>query len=222
MYRGLRSAFLAVFVGLLVTIGGATGTTLTYTSFSTWKSGVTGTPVEANFNTIGSGSYSTAAGISLVPLTGDPANAFVFTGPDNGAFSLSGTSSYDGFTGLEGAAESGAGIHIAAPAAGENAILLAAYSTSSTPLTLTLSDGENFTLSNGVYGFSASHPITWLTLSTTTGSQVFVDDLYFGASSSPQDAADIPEGAPLTMLAGGLLILIGVKRRIGVAPPTSL
>src|SRR5450755_478113 len=187
MYRGLRSAFLAVFVGVLVTVGVATGTTITTTSFSTWKSDLTGTPTEANFNTISFTSYNAAAGISLAP-TGDLVNAFVFTGPDNGGYNLSGTS-FNGVTGLEGSADSGAGVAIAAPASGKTAILLAAYSTSGTPLTLTLSDGEAFTFASGIFGFSTSQPITGLTLSTTTGSQVFIDDLYFGASSSPQDTS---------------------------------
>jgi hypothetical protein len=85
--------------------------------------------------------------------------------------------------------------------------------TGNTPVTLTLSDGESFSsISTAFFGVSISHPITWLTLTTTTGSAVIVDDFYYGVSSLPQDSPT-SEGATMAMCGGGLLVLLGSVRR---------
>jgi hypothetical protein len=220
MHRRLRNLFITA-AGLLITVGAATATTITNTNFQSWKATLTGSPTEADFSGIQFHSYNTAAGINLSAI-GNSSVMFNFTGPDNGGYSLSGAS-YNGFTSLEGSTDSGAAIDVTLPSTGENAFVLGVASTSGTPLTLTLSDGESFSLSNGAFGVSISHPVTSFLLTTTAGSKPIIDDFWYGASSLMQDppqgsgnlggASDAPEGATLLLVSGGSLILVGARRK---------
>ncbi|MBV8515273.1 MAG: hypothetical protein JO260_08230, partial [Acidobacteria bacterium] len=133
-----------------VLAGHAAATTIQSTSFSSWQTTLSGSSTEANFSQLAYTGYNTSAGITLAGV-GDAANQFTFTGPDNGGWSLTGQR-YDGILSLVGAAATNAGINVAFSGAGQNAFLIDLGSTNSTPLSLSLSDGETFTLSSGVYG----------------------------------------------------------------------
>ena len=221
MHRSLRSTLLTIAAGIFITAAQATATTITATTFPGWKSALTGSPTDLNFQTVSYTSYNTSLGITLAAM-GNPSIGFTFTGPDGSGWALQGTS-YNGYVGLAGSTDSGAAIKVTMPSGGENAILLSVASTSGTPLTLTLSDGESFTVSGGLFGMSISHTITWLSLSTTAGSQAIIDDFLYGTSSLTQDGngggsqnpATTPEGATAILVAAGALILIGVRRKFG-------
>ncbi|MGA8025679.1 MAG: hypothetical protein WB992_00940 [Bryobacteraceae bacterium] len=194
----------------------ADATTITTTSYSTWASSTytaAGSQFELNFSPIQNISYDTSTGIILYGITHSNVG-FDFTGPDNGGYNLTGSTS--GTTSLKGASDGVGTIYVAAPSGGANALLLGIGGTGSTPLTLTFSDGESFSgLSPGsLFGFSISHSITWLTLSTASGSQPIIDDFYYGASSLPPDPPPTIEGATFALVGGGLLILFGSRRRL--------
>jgi hypothetical protein len=163
---------------------------------------------------------------------GNPATTFTFTGPDGPSWALSGTS-YQGFTSLEGGSDGNAAINVALSGSGENAILLALATTGGTPITVNLSDGSTYTLtSNGLLGLSISHPITWLTVATTSGSQAVIDDFWYGNSSLAQDPTGsgsgsgsgtpaVSECATFLLISGGLLVLAGAHRKFNVPTATS-
>jgi len=199
---------------LLLGAGPATATTITSTTFNAWKTNLTGTPTELDFTPITSGkSYSTSVGLTLKAI-GNSSVGFVFTGPDNGSYNLTGFSySSQNIQSLKAGSDSTAVMNVATPGAGNNAVLFGLATTNNTPITLTLSDGESFSsITAAFFGVSISHPITWLTLTTTSGSAVIVDDFYYGASSLPQDAPT-SEGATAAMCGGGLLILLVSMRK---------
>ncbi len=219
MFQRLRSTLLAVSACSILAIGHGSATTVSTTSFSSWKTTLTGSPTEADFSAIQYTSYSTSNGL-LLGAIGNPAVGFTVTGPDNGSFSLTGVN-YTGFKSLEGGSDASATVNIAGPAAGENGLLFALATTNNTPIYVTLSDGETFTEGKGVFGLSISHPITNVTFSTDAGSQVIVDDLWYGMSSLAQDSnggtlpsTTTPEGCTFLMLSGGLLVVMGAVKRL--------
>jgi hypothetical protein len=220
----LRFLATVVIGGLLMLSGEMSATTITTTSFSTWESStytVSGSQVELSFVPVNSAnySYSTSSGITLTP-SGNPSIGFLFTGPDNSGYVLNGTS-YNGLNALAGASDGVGVIKVATPSGGENAILLGVGCTGtcsgSTPLTLTLSDGEIFAIANGLFGLSISHNITWVTLSAANGSRPVVDDFWYGTSAEAQDSQPQPaiEGATLILISGGLLVIFGFRRKLG-------
>ncbi len=215
MYRGLRPALLTIAAGVILTAGQAGATTITTTTYNSWKATLSGTPTDLNFSAVTYASYNTSSGITLA-ATGNPSIGFVFTGPDASGWWLEGTA-FTGHLGLGGSTDAGAGINVATPAGGENAILLSVTSTSGAPLTLTLSDGESFSIGTGLFGLSISHPITSAFLTTAPGSQAIIDDFVFGTSSLTQDGTGNPpavaEGATFMLVAGGSLILFGARRK---------
>jgi len=212
MSRNVQWALTTLVTGLILGSGQAAATTITSTTYSAWTAGLTGTPTELDFSPIVIGkSYSTASGLTLKAI-GNSSIGFNFTGPDNGSYKLTGVS-HNNFQSLEAGSDSTAVMNVTTPAAGDNAIFLGLATTNNTPITLTLSDGESFSsITTAFFGLSISHPITWLTLTTTSGSAVIVDDFYYGASNLPQDSA-VSEGATMAMCGGGLLILFGSVRR---------
>jgi hypothetical protein len=212
MHRGLLS-ILFILSAFTFSFRSAQATTITTTTFNNWKATLTGSPVEADFTAVQFRNYNTSAGLVLAAI-GNPSVGFTFTGPDNGSYSLTGTT-YNGVTGLAGSSDAGAALQVTMPASGENAILLSIGSTSGTPLTLAFSDGETFSSNGGLLGFSISHTISWLQVTTTSGSQAVINDFWFGNSSLAQDATGVPEGRTLLLMSGGLLILAGAGRRFG-------
>ena len=221
-----RGTILALsFCSALVLAGSAAATSVTSVSFKSWKTTLTGAPTEADFTAVQFTNYNTAAGLTLSAI-GANSLGTTFTGPDNGNYSLSGTS-YNGFTALAGSADSGAALNVVMPSGGQNAFLIVAGSTGATPLTLSLSDGESFAISSGLFGIAVSHPVSSFALTTTAGSQAVIDDFWFGnsaltqdssgpgGSTPPGDVTPSAEGASLVLMAGGALILFGAWRKFG-------
>ncbi|HEY7307354.1 MAG TPA: hypothetical protein VH601_24735 [Bryobacteraceae bacterium] len=192
----------------------AIATTVTTTSYSVWKNGLTGNPIELDFTKVKNVSYNTATGITLLPLQG-PALPFLITGPDKTGYSLVG-GFYGSTVSLFGASDGTGYIRVDLPSGGENAILLSLATQPSASLTVMLSDQQIFTVSNGLFGLLLSHDITWLTISTVNHSQPVLDDFFFGNSTLAQDQINqsgSAEAAPALMIGGGLLILFGARRR---------
>jgi hypothetical protein len=227
--RNCRSRILSFAIGAtLLAAGQAGATSVTSTTFSSWKTTLTGSPSEANFSVIQFTSYNTAAGLTL-PTIGNSSVGTTVTGPDNGGYQMTGIDYQNRYTSLAGSADAGAGLDISLPNGGVNAFLLSVASTGGTPLTLTLSDGETFTISSGIFGISISHSVSSLLLTTSSGSQAVLDDFWYGTSNLTQDAssgsggssspAPVAEVASSLMIAGGFLFIFGAWRRFGPANP---
>jgi hypothetical protein len=215
MFGKLRWA-VAVGAGFLMGIGTAAATTMTSTTFSAWTAGLTGTPTELDFTPIIIGkSYSTAAGLTLKAI-GNAGIGFNVTGPDNGSYKLTGYSyGTHNFQSLIAGNDSTAVMSVTTPSAGNNGLFLGLATSNNTPITLTLSDGQSFSsITTAFFGLSISHPITWLTLTTSSGSAVVLDDFYYGVSNLAQESAT-PEGATAAMCGAGFLILFGAVRSKG-------
>lgn len=229
MRRVPSSSLLFTAAALCLVSYRAQATTITSTTFSGWKTYLTASPNEADFTQIAYTSYNTSSGINLSAV-GNASILFNFTGPDGTAkWTLSGAK-YNSYTSLEGGSDSSAAVKITMPGSGENAVLLALGSVLNTPLTVTLSDGETFTsASNTLLGLSISHPISWLTVATSSGSQAVVDDFWYGNSSLTQDAsgggttapAPAAECATFLLMGGGLLILVGAHRKLTARTPSA-
>lgn len=203
----------ALGVTLLVSfLGGAfesAATTITTTSYSTWNSPsyITGSTTLVDLTTLQAGlNYSNAVGYT--------SNGFNFTGPDGVSYVLM-SQTEGGTTGLLGASDGTGSINVAMPGTGRSAMLLDANCISCGTLSLTLSDNETFSVSNGQFGLSISHPITWFKVSSSAGMRPFLEYVYFGTSSLPQDSNMSPanEAATPVLLGGGLVILAGAVRR---------
>jgi hypothetical protein len=199
---------------LLLAAAHASATTITTTSFSSWKTSfITTSPTQLNFYPINSTSYNTATGITLSPA--GSSLPFVFTGPDNGSYSLAG----DPYgKALLGAADAGAYINIALPAGGGNAFFLGVGATAGAPATLMLSDGEIFSMTSTNFGVALSQSVSWMRLSAAPGSQAFINDFLFGTSALPPDTAGgpaTPEPASIFLcLCGGGIVFLGSYRKL--------
>ncbi len=210
-----RFFFASITSAILTCAANAGATTINTTSFSTWKTYLTGSPIELDFNKVKNSSYSTSSGITLLPLQG-PALSFVITGPDKTGYSLTG-GNYGSIVSLFGASDGVGQIRIDLPSSGQNAILLGLAAQPSAGLTVNLSDQESFAVSNGLLGLSLSHNITWLTISTANGSQPVLDDFFFGNSNLTQDPIGQAQSAEVAtgfLIGGGLLILFGARRKL--------
>ena len=193
-------------------------TTIQATTYSAWASQVTGTPTFVDLETLSSGDYSSASGITQ--------GSYTFTGPDGAGWSL-GVQTFGNKTGIYGASDGVGGIDVTLPGSGQSAIYFYANTEANNQLTnasltLTLSDGESFIIAGGQFGVNISHPITWYALSTTSGQAAFLEWAYFGNSSLPQDGGtggggtpgQAPEAATIALVGGGILILFGSKRKL--------
>lgn len=206
MYGTMRHLALSLTAGVLIIATQATATTIQTTSYTSWESYLinganTEIPPPASHN-----SYNNSTGVTLT----NGGQSFVFTGPDGSSWVLSSTQ-YGGFYGLEGG--SGGSIKVTTPAAGDNAIFITVAAINGSSLTLTLSDGEFFTVANGNLGLALSHPITWFTLSAPSGVEPFIDDFYFGSSNLAQDTSPSSEAATFGLMGGGLIVLFGARRK---------
>jgi hypothetical protein len=209
-----KALFASAPLVFLVCANRAKATTVTTTSYSVWKTGLTGNPIELDFTKIKNTNYKTASGITLAPLQG-PALSFVITGPDGAGYTLAG-GFYGNIVSLFGASDGTGYIRIDLPAGGENAILLGLATQPAAHLTVKLSDQESFAVSNGLFGLVLSHDISWLTISTTNGAQPVLEDFFFGNGNLAQDPVNQSESgetAPALMIGGGLLILFGARRK---------
>jgi hypothetical protein len=209
MYRNLSALgipILACFLGSELPVA---ATTITTTSYSAWNTSayITGSTTVVDLTTLQAGlNYSTAAGYT--------SNGFNFTGPDGATYVLS-SQTEGSYTGLLGASDGAGNIEVTMPGSGNSAVLFDTSCISCGTVSLTLSDNETFTLANGQFGLSISHPITWFKLSTSSGSRPFLEYAYFGTSSLAQDPVLSPtsEAATPVLLGGGLIILAGAVKR---------
>lgn len=189
-------------------------TTVQTTSYQSWTAQVTGTPAFEDVETLPTGNYSTTAGVSDGP--------YVFTGPDGSNWFLKETT-FGSTTGLYSANDGTGGIEVTLPGSGQSAIYFKANTESNNllnndNLTLTLSDGETFNIGSGQFGVSLSHDITSFELNTSSGEAPFLQWAYFGNSALPQDTetgdgAESIEAATYLLVGGGLLVVLGAKRR---------
>jgi len=188
------------------------------TSYAAWTATVTGTPAEWDFSFSGGSSYSSAAGYTLNAGTYGP---LTVTGPDGSGYSLNENPTYfdsttsQNVTTLEGASDGVGSMVFTTPSAGLTAFSLGLGELgTASPITVTLSDGETFSVSPGVngdvfLGFSSSTAITSFTLSTTGGSNIELTDFNAGASSEPEPAAEVTTFA---MIGSGLLFFLSRRR----------
>lgn len=193
-------------------------TTIQATTYTSWSAQVTGTPTFVDLETLATGNYSTASGITQ--------GSYTFIGPDGSGWSL-GVQTFGNKTGMYGASDGVGGIDVILPGTGQSAIYFygnteANNTLTNGSLTLTLSDGETFSISSGQFGLNISHAITWYALSTTSGQAAFLQWAYFGNSSLPQDGGtggggtpgQAPEAATIALVGGGILVLFGSKRKL--------
>ena len=209
MCRKVRAAGVALLVGFLGGGFQAAATTITTTSYSTWNTPayITGSTTVVDLTTLQAGlNYSTAAGYT--------SKGFTFTGPDGSSYVLS-SQTEGSMTGLLGPSDGTGSIEVSMAGTGDSAMLFDANCVSCGALSLTLSDNETFSISNGQFGLSISHPITWFKVSTSSGTRPFLEYVYFGTSSLTQDTTASPanEAATPVLLGGGLLLLAGAVRK---------
>lgn len=202
-------------LGVLTSAALAGATTITTNTFNTWKSAAyqSGAPTGLNFLAINSAAYNTSSGVTL--NAGSSAATFVgLNGPN---YYLAGDVYAKTLASAAGSAAS-VSITFANPS---NAFMIF-FSGAATPYTFTLSDGQVFSMTTQRLGFSVSHNITSMSVSSTSGGQIVVNDFYFGVSSLAQDApqspdpgtpAATPEPATMMLMAGGVLVLVGAKKR---------
>jgi hypothetical protein len=209
MCRRIRALGVTLLVGVFGGAFEAAATTITTTSYSTWDTSayITGSTAVVDLTTLQAGlNYSTAAGYT--------SNGFNFTGPDGASYMLS-SQTEGSVTGLLGPSDGTGSIEVAMPGTGDSAALFYAKCITCGTLSVTLSDNETFVVSNGQFGLSISHPIRWFTVSSSSGTRPFLEYVYFGTSSLPQDTG-MPaanEAATPVLLGGGLAILAGAVRR---------
>jgi hypothetical protein len=207
MYRKTQVLGFTLLVGVFGAAFQAAATTITTTSYSTWSSpaDTTGSQTFVDLESLTAGmNYSTASGYT--------SNGYTFTGPDGAGYYLYAENA-SSTTGLEGKSDGVGVIQVAMPNAGNSAFFFDAVCESCGTLSLTLSDGENFTVSNGQFGISVSHDITWFDLGTSSGTQPFLEYVYFGTSSLPPDSPAASEAATPVLVGGGLMVLIGAGRK---------
>ncbi|MGC2662190.1 MAG: PEP-CTERM sorting domain-containing protein [Bryobacteraceae bacterium] len=157
-----------------------------------------------------------------------------------GGFTISGTglqvnydSDYSNTVGFEASS-----ITVTTPVSGINAFFIQlGDSVAGAPITVTLSDGETISSVNSqslnsptYFGISISHDITSFSVSTTSGN-IFLDEMYSGVSTLAQDSGSgdgsgdgsgsgdsgdpsaTPEAATILLIGGGLLALVGSRRK---------
>ena len=212
MTRKIQALGVAFVVVLLAESFQAAGTTITTTSYSTWSSSsyTTGSQTLVDLTTLQAGmNYSNAAGYT--------SNGYNFTGPDGPSYVL--TSAYEpnvNSNGLLGASDGVGAVKVTMPGSGNSAVFFDAQCitcSGAAALSLTLSDGETFSLADGQFGLSISHNITWFELNTLSGNRPFLEYVYFGTSSLPPDPPPAKEAATIVLMGGGLVVVAGLGRR---------
>jgi len=194
-------------------------TEIVTSSYAAWTATVTGAPAEWDFSFSGGTSYSTAAGYTLNAGSYGP---LTVTGPDGSGYLLNENPSYfdsttsQNITTLESASDGLGSMVFTTPSAGLTAFGLGLGELgTANPITVTLSDGETFSVTPGVngdvfLGFSSAAAITSFTLSTASGSYIELTDFDAGTSSEPQPAAEV---TPLLMIGSGLLFFLARGRK---------
>jgi hypothetical protein len=196
-------------------------TTIASYSVSDWSASVTsGSAKDANFSTIQNVSYG--------PSGYTTSDGFTITGPDGAGTFLQGFS-YNGMPSLKGNNDAAAQIKVAVPGSGQTALLFMLASTpAATGYTVTLSDGQVFNLASNttIFGLSVSHPITYVTLATTPGSSLILQDVSYGNTTLTLDAPGggsdgtgtpdpgaVPEATTILLLGTGLIGIAFARKR---------
>ncbi len=192
----------------------AVATTITTTSYSTWDTStyITGITGQIDLTSLETGlNYSTVAGYS--------SSGYTVIGPDGSSYYLKNVNINQGthHWGLEDNSDGNGMLQVDIPGSGANAFLFDTYCVNcgASAVKVTLSDGETFTVSNGQFGVSISHDVTWFDLSASSGANAFLDYAYFGNSSLAQDDAPAAanEAATPVLVGGGLMVLLGAGRK---------
>jgi hypothetical protein len=192
------------------------------TSFTGWTATTTGSSTEWNFAFNSGGSYNTSSGYSLSVGSYGP---ITVTGPDGAGYSLAENSSYqDGsytLQTLQGASDGVGSMLFTTPSSGVTAFLLGIGITgNAAPVTITLSDGESFTVDpavngNTIVGFSSATAITSFTLATSAGTAVELTDFFAANSNEPANTPSAPAAEVTTaLMIGSGLLLFGARRRV--------
>jgi hypothetical protein len=196
-------------------------TTITSYSFANWMSSIAaGSGKDANFSTIQSISYG--------PSGYTTSDGFTITGPDGAGTFLQGLS-YNSMPSLKGNSDAAAQIKVTVPDSGQTALLFMLASTpAASGYTVTLSDGEVFNLASDttIFGLSVSHPITYITLAASTGSNLILQDVSYGnttlpldggggsgGGTSPGDPSEVPEATTILLLGTGLIAIAFARKR---------
>ncbi|MGA8595720.1 MAG: hypothetical protein WB676_13470 [Bryobacteraceae bacterium] len=189
-------------------------TTIVSYTVSNWESTETGTK-DANFNQI---QY-----ITYGPSGYTSSDGFNITGPDGSTTYLEGLE-YKAAKSLEGGTDSSAEVEVATPSGGETALLFVLGSNpSASSYTITLSDGETWTVSGSttIFGVSVSHPITTAILSATTGSNLILEDVSYGNTTLTLDSggsgggqSTVPEATTALLLGAGLVMVAVAGKRV--------
>ncbi len=210
--------FCSALFSVVMFAGLARATEVQTTSYSAWLNTVSGVKAEWDFN-VPNNTYNTSSGYSLSVGSFGP---ITVTGPDAGGYNLTKNPGYgpSNAVTLEGAGDGVGNMTFTPTGAGLTGFLLGVgISGNASPVTVTLSDGEVFTLnpsvgSNVFLGLSSATPITSFVLSTATGSQVELSDFFAAVSNQPADTpAPTAEVATALMIGTGLLFF-GARRKV--------
>jgi hypothetical protein len=211
---------IAAAIAAAMTFASTAGATeIVTSSYSAWLGTISGSATEGNF-TIPNSTYDTASGFSLTAGSFGP---IAVTGPDGSGYVLNKDSySYGSYslTTLQGAGDGVGDLKFTTPVAGLTGFLISVgISGNAAPISLTLSDGEAFSLTPSVggmvtLGLSSATPITSFVLATSAGSEVQFADFWAGTSNEPAaPTAPAAEIATAIMIGSGLL-LIGARRKV--------
>ena len=217
--------FSALVLGALAVVPQVSATEIFTTTFNAWQQATTGPNSGGNVSIPNNGSYNTASGVTLTPTGSYP--TVVVTGTDgSNTYYLSGdgySTTYNGHSfssnSLEAAGD-GIGAIVFTPSAGVTAATFFLGITGNTaPVTVTLSDGEHYTttLSPGTstfVGFSSSTPISSVSLTTVSGSQVQLSDFYFGTSNDTSTPTAPAAEVTTALMIGSGLLLFGARRKV--------
>lgn len=211
----------ALFAGAILLAGVTPLRAATIVSYSVgnWTGSTSGAVHDVDFTHITFSTYGPSGYTS--------SDGFTITGPDGASTSLTGLS-FGGGPALKGGNDASAQIQVATPTGGQSALLFLMNSTpSSTGYSVTLSDGEAFSLAAGttIFGVSVSHPITFATLAANPGSNLILQDVSYGNSNLPYDGGTgggggtsdpsaVPEATTPLLLGSGLLFLVFASRRV--------
>jgi hypothetical protein len=209
-----------VFLAASILFGAAIpmrATTIVSYSYSNWASSATNTH-DADFTHIQFTSYGPAGYTTT--------DGFNITGPDGSGTSLQGLL-FNGYSSLEGGNDSSAQVQVNAPSGGETALLfLLGSNPQGSNYTITLSDGESWTVAGSTtfFGVSVSHPITSAILSDSTGSNLVLEDVSYGATTLTLDSSDdsgggsdpgaVPEATTMLLLGSGLILIAFSRKHI--------
>jgi hypothetical protein len=187
-------------------------TTIVSYTISSWEQSETGTKdvdfTHVQYTLYGPSGYTSSDG-------------FTITGPDGSGTYLQGLQ-YKGYQSLEGGNDSSAEVEVATPSSGETALLfLLGSNPSASSYTITLSDGETWTVSGSttIFGVSVSHPITTALLSATTGSNLVLEGVAYGNTTLTLDSggggvSSAPEATTALLLGAGLLMVAIAGKRV--------